>query len=93
MKKYSAIKDMFYGKRGGYDTIKIDDNDITILDTIIKHDENLRIELKKQPKLLEIYIALDKAISELNVIETEHYYIEGFKFGFLLALDVFDCIK
>ena len=48
MKKYSAIKDMFYGKRGGYDTIKIDDNDITILDTIIKHDENLRIELKEK---------------------------------------------
>ena len=43
MKKYSAIKDMYYGNRGAHDTIKI---------------------------------------------ENEHYYIEGFRFGFLMAMDI-----
>ena len=29
MKKYSAIRDMYYGNRGGYDTIKIKNEEIS----------------------------------------------------------------
>ncbi len=32
MKNYSAIKDMYYGNRGGYDTIKIKNEEVSVLD-------------------------------------------------------------
>ena len=90
MKKYSAIKEMYYGNRGGLDTIKIK-NDVTlILDAINESEELLLKKLNHKPEILEIYKKLDSAIGELTLIENESYYIEGFKFGFLMAMDVFD---
>ena len=32
MKKYSAIREMFYGNRGQNDTIQIEDEDVKVLD-------------------------------------------------------------
>ena len=90
MKKYSALKEMFYGNRGQHDTIKIEDEDVEVLDTIIECEDILKSKLKDNPELLDTYTKLDSAISELNLVEIEHYYIEGFKFGFLMAMDVFD---
>ncbi len=90
MKKYSAIKDMFYGNRGGYDTINIKNEEVLVLDVINESEELLLKKLNQKPDILEIYKKLDKAISELTLIENEHYYIEGFRFGFLMAMDIFD---
>ncbi len=91
--KYSAIKEMFYGNRGQHDTIKIEDEDVEVLDTIIECEDILKDKLKDNPEILDIYTKLDNAISELNLIEIEHYYIEGFKLGFLMAMDIFDYSK
>lgn len=88
--KYSAIKDMFYGNRGQHDNVIINKNDLKILDSVIKFDDTLRDKLKTSPEILEIYNEFDNAVSELNSIENEHYYIEGFKFGFLMAMDIYN---
>ncbi len=90
MKKYSAIKEMYYGNRGPYDTIKIKNNETLVLNVINESEELLLKKLSQKPEILEIYKKLDNAIGELNLIENEHYYIEGFRFGFLMAMDVFD---
>ena len=91
MKKYSAIKDMYYGNRGGLDTIKIKNEEMLVLDVINESEELLLKKLSQNPELLQIYKKLDDAIGELNLIENEQNYIEGFRFGFLMAMDVF-CI-
>ncbi len=92
MKNYSAIKDMFYGNRGKHDSIKIKNEEISVLDIINESEELLIKKLNEQPELLKIYKKLDNAISKLSLIEIEHYYIEGFKFGFLMAIDIFDIV-
>ena len=90
MKKYSAIKEMYYGNRGTHDTIRLKNAETLILKVITENEDILLKKLSQKPEILEIYKKLDGAISELNLIENEHYYIEGFKFGFLMAMDVFD---
>ena len=93
MVKYSAIKDMYYGNRGQHDSLRIKDDDVKILDSIIDCDDFLRNKLNNDKDLLEKYQQLNDALCELNCIENEHCYIEGFKFGFLMAMDVFDNIE
>ncbi len=90
MKKYSAIKDMYYGNRGGHDIIKIKNEEVLVLDVINESEKLLIKKLSKKLEILEIYKKLDGAIGELTLIENEHYYKEGFRFGFLMAMDVFD---
>ena len=93
MKKYSAIREMFYGNRGQNDTIQIEDEDVKVLDVIIECDDYLRDKLSITPELLEKYKKFDDAKSDLSSIENEHYFAEGFRFGFLMAIDVFDYNK
>ena len=93
MKKYSAIKEMFYGNRGQNDTIQIEDEDVKVLDVIIECDDYLRDKLSSTPELLEKYKKFDDAVSELGLIENEHYFAEGFRIGFLMAMDVFNYNK
>ena len=88
--KNSAIKDMYYGNRGKLDTIKINNEEVLVLDVINDTEELLLKKLSQEPEILEIYKKLDNAISELSIIENEHFYIEGFRFGFLMAMDIFD---
>ncbi len=90
MKKYSAIKDMYYGNRGVNETIKIENEEKLVLSAIIKNEELLFKKLSQKPKILKIYKKLENAIGELTLIENERYYIEGFRFGFLMAMDVFE---
>jgi hypothetical protein len=45
---------------------------------------------ERRDVILETYKKLDNAISELTCIENEHYYTEGFRFGFLMAMDIFE---
>ena len=90
MKNYSAIKEMFYGNRGGHDSIKIGKEELSILGVINEREELLLEKLSQKPEIIEIYKKLDCSIGELNSIENERFYIEGFRFGFLMAMDILD---
>lgn len=90
MEKYSAIKDMFYGNRGRHDSFKIKNEEKSVLNVIANYEELLLKKISKNPETLEIYNKLDNAISELSCIENERSYIEGFRFGFLMAIDIFE---
>ena len=93
MGKYSAIREMYYGNRGQHDTIVIDDEEVKCLDVITECEEMLINELKKTVNLLKIFESYQEAVFDLNSIENEHYYAEGFRFGFLMAMDIFDYNK
>ena len=90
MKNYSAIKDMYYGNRGTHSNFKMKNEEKSVLEVITEYEELLLEKLSQNPELLETYKKLDNAISELTCVENEHFYAEGFRFGFLMAMDIFD---
>lgn len=86
--KYSAIEELYLGKRGRFDQIKNSDNYTDALDGVIEIQEKFFAELKKYPELAEIYEKLEKQQGRANSEEAFDFYSEGFRFGFLLGLDV-----
>ena len=90
MEKYSAIKEMYYGNRGGHENFKMGKEEKRIVNRIVENEKQLLKKLSKIPEILEIYKKLDDAMCELACIENERCYAEGFRFGFLMAKDVFE---
>ena len=84
----SAIKDMYEKRRGHYESVVHGEEYQKCLDEVIKCDDEMREALKKHPKLLELYQKSTNALDALSVAEEDDYYIEGFKFGVLMGLDI-----
>ena len=81
---------MYYGNCGGNGNVKIENEEKLVLDVIIECEEILLKKLSQKPEILEAYKKLDVAMGELACIENERSYAEGYKFGFLMAMDIFD---
>lgn len=90
MKNYSAILEMYLGNRGGYDSIKPTKLEMDKLDEITLLENEFINEFGANSKLKILYHNLDDKISQLNVLGIENAFCEGFRFGFLMAIDVFD---
>lgn len=93
MKNYSAILEMYRANRGTYNTLKPTEEEKTKLSEIVNLENKLLKELHNSPHLIKLYNNIDEAVVELNILNNESTYIEGFRFGFLIALDVFMDIK
>ena len=90
MKNYSAILEMYLGNRGSYDSIKPTKLEMDKLDKIVSLENEFIDKLGVNSELKVLYNNLDDKISELNVLSIENAFCEGFRFGFLMAIDVFD---
>ncbi|MBR2341390.1 MAG: hypothetical protein IKA72_03165 [Clostridia bacterium] len=89
MKKYSAILDMFYGRRGNIENVRVEGEKIEgLLDVLIEKSEKLEKKLKETPEIFKLYKEVQDAIDKLHDEETDEYYTEGFRFGVLLGMDV-----
>ena len=88
MKRKSAIMQMYYGERGNVERISCSEEYYKLLEVVIKSEEELRKELEKIPKLFELYKKTIEAIDALNDEQLDNYYLEAFRFGFLMGLDV-----
>lgn len=88
MRKNSAIMQMYYGERGQYDHIPYSDEARRLLDEFIKEDAQFRAHLSNFPDLLKLYEKVNDSIEALNCETEDNYYAEGFRFGFLMGLDV-----
>lgn len=84
----SAIKDMYEKRRGHYESVVHGEEYQKCLDKVIKCDDEMRGALKKNPKLLELYQKATRALDALSVAGEDDYYVEGFKFGVLMGLDI-----
>lgn len=89
----SAIKMMYYGEKGTFDSLKNTPEIKHLLNEINYNEEMLLQKLKKIPEIISQYNKLQDLLSKLNCAESELYYIEGFRFGVLLGLDVADLLK
>lgn len=84
----SAIEEMLFGNRGNLDSIKNSEEGEKLLDEVVATDEALRAKLDlEQTELLKKF---QQAIDDASFQDNIEYYKEGFRFGFLLALDVLD---
>ncbi|MBR2441682.1 MAG: hypothetical protein IKB20_01220 [Clostridia bacterium] len=84
----SAIRDMYEMRKGNYDSILQSEEYQKSLDEVIKCDDEMRKALKKNPKLLALYQKATSALDTLCVVGADDHYIEGFKFGVLMGLDI-----
>lgn len=88
MKEYSAIQDMYYGRRGTSDYIENSQKYREVLTKYIEAMEELEAELKKSPNLLALYEKAEALNEEMQAESLDTHYCEGFRFGVLMGLDI-----
>ena len=88
MKKLSPILQMYYGKRGDSDLIVCTKEYSRLADVLEKHDNAFREKIKDNEELLSLFDTVLDANADLHCESVDMHYVEGFRFGFLMALDV-----
>jgi hypothetical protein len=82
----SAIMQMYYGERGNYELTPFSEAYRERLKTYVLNDEKFRKALP--PDLLELHKKTTASLEALHAESVENNYLEGFRFGFLMGLDV-----
>ena len=85
----SAIEEMYRGERGSYDSVRSSEKALKNIEEVIKYDNDLREKLKENEELSKLFENFKEAIDEQGSIEAFDRFKEGFRFAFLLAIDVF----
>lgn len=88
MEKFSAIKQTYYGNCGVIERVKLTTEEREIANEISVLEKFIIEKIKGDAELTKAYMKIDDKLTELSCIENERSYIEGFRFGFLMALDV-----
>ena len=90
MEKKSAIMQMYYMEKGNYNTVKITEEEKRLQTIMSSLQSELKEKLHKQPEVFELHQKFCDTFNDLLVEESENLFVEGFRFGFLMALDVFE---
>ena len=88
MKNYSAISEMYYGNRGNAESITISKQEKESLRKLIEIENMFLKEIKDDKSLLEIYEKMQNEQCNQSALNYETAYKEGFRFGFLMAMDI-----
>lgn len=88
MKKETPILQMYYGERGAHEKIQQSPKYWELLKRAISEDDVFRACLQEEQNFLDLYEKVLKGLSEAQCEEVAETYREGFRFGFLMALDV-----
>lgn len=88
MKKLSPILQMFYGKRGNSDLIACTDEYSRLAEIAGKYYNEFREKIKDNNELLSLFDKVLDSNADLHCESADLHYVEGFRFGFLMALDV-----
>lgn len=90
MKELPTIRKMFKNEFVNIESIRRSAKSDEALDHIIKADDEIRNKLADKPELMKLYENVTNAFDESEYYASEQHYVEGFKFGFLLAMDILD---
>ena len=63
------------------------------MDEYLKHDDEIRSKLSEFPDLLKLYEKATDSLELLNCEAEDNYYLEGFRFGVLMGLDIAEDTK
>lgn len=88
MKKNSAIEKIFLGESVGFDSVPLTENYSKLMHKLLVRDEEFKKNAKNSPKLITLFDEYDNCYSDLCAEESKNYYIQGFKFGVLLGIDI-----
>lgn len=88
MKRKSAIMQMHYCERGSYEDVPCSNEYFKLLDEYVKNDSEIRVKLSEFPNLLELYKKANDSLEILNCESEDNHYLEGFRFGVLIGLDI-----
>ena len=88
MKMESAIRQMFFGNVGQKRLTKTTAEESELLKEVVRHETILREKLVDLPELLNLYDELSDSLDTLHSEELIEHYVEGFKFGLLVGLEI-----
>ena len=83
----SMITKLFYGLKGS-EQITLSEEYKKRLNEVVKQDDKMLTLLKTSPELLSQYRKATDALDNLNSVGCDDYYVEGFKTGLLLGIEV-----
>ena len=87
MEKYSAIQDMFYGRRGDGQLIKPSEEYHEQAAKQFEIAEKLKEKLKEDEEGLELLDQLFWASAGAEAAAVDKHYCEGFSFGLLMGIE------
>ena len=88
MEKYSAIKEMYYGRRGDGQLIQPSEEYHQQAGRHNEIMEKLQEKLKGDKEGLELLEQLFWASAGLESVAVDQHYCEGFSFGVLMGLEI-----
>jgi len=84
----SVILQMLYGKRGTLEAVEPTEKYKRLLKESAEREKELRENLKDNPEILALFEKADESFGALYSESVDTYYIEGFKFGLLMGLEI-----
>ena len=87
MEKYSAIMEMYYGKRGDGQNIKPSEEYHERMEECSKIEEKLKARLKNDKEGLKLLDDLSWGYAGVEAAVAEYHYHEGFSFGLLIGTE------
>ena len=87
--KYSAIEQMYNGKRGQGQQIPLSEKYQVVNSVYSELVNKLRSELKAYPERLALYDRTHEAYLEVQIELLKCEYAAGFRFGLLIGVDAF----
>ena len=88
MKNYSAISEMYYGNRGNAESITASKQEKESLGKLIEIENSFLKVIINDETLLDVYKKLQDEQNNQSALNFETAYKEGFRFGFLMAMDI-----
>ena len=84
----SVILQMLYGLRGNRESIKPSDKYYEALDKLDEHDDRIQEKIKDNEELVALFKERESLELDVAIVGQEDYYVEGFRFGVLMGLDI-----
>lgn len=88
MEKYSAIREMYHGRRGDGQLIQSSEEYRQRASELVEIVEKLKEKLKDDKEGLELLDQIFWASAGLEAAAVDQHYCEGFSFGVLIGLEV-----
>lgn len=87
MEKDRTISEIFFMQ---LNNISCDGKYDEVNDILSNTNDYMLNALKDNEEILKHYKTMTDALDKYNALESKDFYIEGFKFGFKLAMDIFN---
>ena len=86
----SAILQMLNGEKGTVNSIKASPKNLELLGVFCEKNAAILKKLNDYPEILSLYEEIIDLQEQMEVCTQDEAYIQGFRFGVLLGMDILD---